>query len=86
MYIVTGATPAEGATIRATPAEASLLASIESGDDEGRIFLNEAHPTLKIRKVLGVKSNRKEFEALNKIVQLEEKDKQRIGRGNKAIA
>ncbi|GMP34511.1 hypothetical protein CsSME_00007347 [Camellia sinensis var. sinensis] len=61
----------------------SLSASVENVTDKGRHILTEAQATLKMGEVLGVKYNGKEDEVIHKIVELELKDKERIGRGDR---
>ncbi|THG02824.1 hypothetical protein TEA_014145 [Camellia sinensis var. sinensis] len=68
---------------RAAVAAISLSALVENVTDKGRHILTEAQATLKMGEVLGVNCNGKEDEVLHKIVELELKDKERIGRGER---
>ncbi|KAI7996768.1 hypothetical protein LOK49_LG10G02760 [Camellia lanceoleosa] len=74
------------ALLRASMAEASLLASIGSGENGGSRILDEAQACLQMGKLLGLEMNGKEAEVLEKIVELEIKDIGRIERGNDAEA
>ncbi|KAI8012309.1 hypothetical protein LOK49_LG06G02160 [Camellia lanceoleosa] len=68
------------ALLRASMAEASLLASIGSGEARGNHILDEAQACLQMGKLLGLEMNGKEAEVLEKIMELEVKDIGRIER------
>ncbi|GMP86480.1 hypothetical protein CsSME_00039242 [Camellia sinensis var. sinensis] len=68
--------------LRGSVAEASISASIDSGNAAGRRILSDAQATVQIGALLGLQYIGKEAEVINKIVELERKDKERIGRVN----
>ncbi|THG19285.1 hypothetical protein TEA_028484 [Camellia sinensis var. sinensis] len=70
----------KAAVWRAAVATISLSASVENGSDKGRHILTEAQATLKIGEVLGVNYNGTEDKVLHQIVELELKDKFKMGK------
>ncbi|CAL5378234.1 unnamed protein product [Camellia sinensis] len=72
----------KGAIFRSAAAAISLSMSSKSGS--GHLLLNEAEASLQIGKVLGLQCKGKEEEVLGKLMELEAKDKEVLGkRGTK---
>ncbi|GMP63919.1 hypothetical protein CsSME_00025408 [Camellia sinensis var. sinensis] len=73
----------KGAIFRSAAAAISLSMASKSGS--GQLLLNEAEATLKIGKVLGLKCKGNDEEVISKLMELEVKDKERLGKkGSKA--
>ncbi|GMP74004.1 hypothetical protein CsSME_00031545 [Camellia sinensis var. sinensis] len=73
--------PLKKTVFRAAVAAMTLSASSENGDKRGRYVLNKAQATMQIGKILGLTFNGKKSDTINKIVELELKDKERNGEG-----
>ncbi|KAI7996302.1 hypothetical protein LOK49_LG10G01353 [Camellia lanceoleosa] len=67
-----------GAVLRAAAATKSLQASQTSSSQRRRNILKEAHDTIEVGKALGLNCEGKEEEVVAKIMELEEKDLERI--------